>query len=146
MPESLLDEAACDAEHREILRKLGLKSYIIVPLIARGRMLGAITLVSAESGWRYRATELELAEELARRAALAVDDARLYRGRGEIARTLQEGFLPFCLPEIPGAEVGLRYLSAGEVDVGGNFYDLFDVRVDGEADRSEPSSSGGCGS
>src|SRR5919202_1327098 len=114
---------------------------MIVPLVARGRTLGAITLVSAESGRRYGQAELELAEELARRAALAVDNARLYRANIQVARTLQEGLLPSRLPEVPGVEVGLRYLSAGEVDVGGDFYDLFDTRVAQHNGSSKPSSS-----
>ncbi|MDQ4001565.1 MAG: PAS domain S-box protein [Actinomycetota bacterium] len=139
--ESLLEEAARDAEHREILGELGLKSYMIVPLVARGRTLGAISLISAESGRRYRQAELGLAEELARRAALAVDNARLYRDRAQVARTLQEGLLPSRLPEVPGVEVGLCYLSAGEVDVGGDFYDLFETRMVGQNSTSEPSSS-----
>ena len=141
IPESLLDEAAVDAEHREIIRGLGLESYIIAPLVARGRTLGAITLASAESGRRYGAAELELAEELARRAALAVDNARLYSGRSRIARTLQGSLLPSRLPDVPGVEVGLRYLPAGEVDVGGDFYDLFDARIEsqnGDSDSSDP--------
>src|SRR5918997_1068503 len=143
IPESLLEEAARDAEHREILRGLGLKSYMIVPLVARGRTLGAISLVSAESGRRYGEADLELAKELARRAALAVDNARLYRGRTQVARTLQEGLLPSRLPEVPGVEVGLRYVSAGEVDVGGDFYDLFDTRRASQNGSSDPSSSWG---
>ena len=143
IPESLLEEAARDAEHREILRGLGLKSYMIVPLVARGRTLGAISLVSAESGRRYGEADLELAKELARRAALAVDNARLYRGRVQVARTLQEGLLPSRLPEVPGVEVGLRYVSAGEVDVGGDFYDLFEARRANQNGSSEPSSSWG---
>jgi serine phosphatase RsbU (regulator of sigma subunit) len=120
---------------------LGLKSYIIVPLVARGRILGAIALISAESGRRYGQSELQLAEELAGRAALAVDNARLYRVRAQVARTLQEGLLPSRLPEVPGVEVGLRYVSAGDVDVGGDFYDLFDTRTVEQNDSSEPSSS-----
>jgi PAS domain S-box-containing protein len=143
IPESLVEEAARDAEHLEILRRLGLKSYMIVPLIARGRILGAISLVSAESGQRYGPAELELAEELARRAALAVDNARLYRGHIQIARTLQEGLLPSRLPKVPGVDVGLSYVSAGEVDVGGDFYDLFDTRRADHNGSSEPSSSWG---
>ena len=78
IPEPVLEEAARDEEHRELLRELGLKSYMVVPLAARGRMLGAITFVAAESGRRYGEEDLELAEDLARRAALAVDNARLY--------------------------------------------------------------------
>jgi PAS domain S-box-containing protein len=79
IPESALEEAARDEEHRKLLRTLGLKSYMIVPLAARGRMLGAISFVAAESGRRYGEEDLELAEDLARRAALAVDNARLYQ-------------------------------------------------------------------
>jgi PAS domain S-box-containing protein len=78
IPEELLNQAARDEGHREILRELGLRSYIVVPLIARGRTVGAITFVTAESGRRYGEGDLELAEELARRAALAVDNARLF--------------------------------------------------------------------
>ena len=86
IPESGLDEVARDEEHRELLRTLGLKSYMVVPLVARGRMLGAISFVSAESGRRYGEEDLELAEDLARRAALAVDNARLYEeAQNEIA-------------------------------------------------------------
>lgn len=87
IPQPLLEEAAVDEEHRAILRNLGLKSYMVVPLVARGRMLGAISLVAAESGRRYGQTDLELAEDLARRAALAVDNARLYdEAQKEITR------------------------------------------------------------
>ena len=142
MSESLLlEEVAHDAEHHKILRELGLKSYIIVPLAARGRTLGAITFMSAESGRRYGHAELELAEELARRVAFAMDNARLYRARSEVVRTLQGGLLPSRLPDVPGVEVGLRYLPAGEIDVGGDFYDLFDAMGNGESDSSGRSSS-----
>ena len=78
IPDELLDEIVVDAEHGEILRALGLRSYMVVPLVVRGRTLGAISLISAESGRRYGDTDLALARELARRAALAVDNARLY--------------------------------------------------------------------
>jgi PAS domain S-box-containing protein len=84
--DEMLGAAARDEEHLGILRELGFTSAIIVPMVARGRTLGALTLVSAESGRRYGEVDLELAEELARRAALAVDNARLYEeARREIA-------------------------------------------------------------
>ena len=70
--------AARDARHLALLEQIGMVSTIVVPLRARGRVLGALTLVSAESGRRYDERDLELAEELARRAALAVDNARLF--------------------------------------------------------------------
>jgi PAS domain S-box-containing protein len=76
--EELVERAARDERHRELLRKLELRSYMVVPLVTRGRTLGAISFVSAESGRRYGEADLQLAEELARRAAYAVDNARLY--------------------------------------------------------------------
>ncbi len=77
--DELLASAARDAEHLEILRNARLKSYMIVPLIARGRVLGAMTLITAESGRRYGPDDLAQVEHLARRAAAAVDNALLYR-------------------------------------------------------------------
>ncbi|HEX8774503.1 MAG TPA: PAS domain S-box protein [Pyrinomonadaceae bacterium] len=88
--DSMLAEAARDAEHLGFIRELGLKSYMIVPLIARGRTLGAITFVTDESGRQYTEADLSYAEDLARRAALAVDNARLYREAQEANRTKDE--------------------------------------------------------
>ena len=79
IPEEMLTAGAIDQEHLNIIRELGLKSAIVVPLIAHGRTLGAMTLVSTASGRRYTEADLELATELARRAALAVDNARLHK-------------------------------------------------------------------
>jgi PAS domain S-box-containing protein len=79
VPDSLLIASARDAEHLETLRLLGVKSYICVPLMAHGRTFGAITVATSESGRRYDNHDLALAEELARRAATAIDNAQLYR-------------------------------------------------------------------
>ena len=76
--EEMLTTVAYNEEHLELLREIGFSSVIIVPMATHGRVLGTITLVSAESGRRYEEADLGLAEELARRAALAVDNARLY--------------------------------------------------------------------
>lgn len=76
--ESVLEAATSDPEVLKILRELGLKSGMTVPLIGRERALGALTLVMAESGRTYDQADLHLAEELARRAALALEDAQLY--------------------------------------------------------------------
>jgi PAS domain S-box-containing protein len=78
IPAELVEQAARDERHRELLIRLELRSYMVVPLVARGRTLGAISFISAESGRRYGETDLRLAEELARRAAYAVDNSRLY--------------------------------------------------------------------
>jgi PAS domain S-box-containing protein len=77
--EDMLVRYARDAEHLAILRQLNLKSTMVVPLAARGQILGAVSLVSDRPERRYGRSDLALAEELARRAALAVDNARLYR-------------------------------------------------------------------
>ena len=77
--DEMIAAGAVDEEHLRISRELGLKSAMVVPLIARDRTVGAITFVSAESGRRYTDTDLRLAMELARRAALAVDNARQHR-------------------------------------------------------------------
>jgi PAS domain S-box-containing protein len=78
IPPEMIEGAARDEEHGEILKQLGLRSYMVVPLVARGRTLGAITLIAAESGRTYGEADLEFAQELARRAALAVDNSKLY--------------------------------------------------------------------
>jgi signal transduction histidine kinase len=79
IPEEMLVASAVDDEHLKIIRELDIRSAMVVPLIARGRTLGAMTLVSTESRRRYTESDLELAMELARRAALAVDNARLHK-------------------------------------------------------------------
>jgi signal transduction histidine kinase/PAS domain-containing protein len=89
IPDEMLVAGTVDEEHLRISRELGLKSAIVVPLIARERTLGALTLVSAESGRRYRQADLDLAMELARRAALAVDNARLHKAELEARRAAE---------------------------------------------------------
>lgn len=87
----LVAAARSDA-HLSLMRELGPRSTMIVPVIARGRALGAITLVSAESGRHFGQEDLALVEDLAGRAAVAVDNARLYREAQE-ALTLRDEFI-----------------------------------------------------
>ncbi|HEY0006248.1 MAG TPA: ATP-binding protein [Pyrinomonadaceae bacterium] len=88
--DELLVAAARDAEHLQIMREIGITSAMIVPLLAHGRTLGAITFISAESGRRYGDDDLKLAENLADRAALAIDNARLYQSVQEASRIKDE--------------------------------------------------------
>ncbi len=90
IPDSLLEATAQDAEHLKALREFGLASVMIVPLVARGRTLGAMTFVWAESGRRYGPADLALAEELAHDAALAVDNARLYQEAQRLNAELEQ--------------------------------------------------------
>ena len=109
-------------------KELEFTSYMCVPLEARGRVLGALTLVSSGSGRHFGDADLALAVEFARRAGLALDNARLYSERDHVARALQSSLLPPSLPDIPGVGVTARYRAAGEGnEVGGDFYHVFQV-------------------
>jgi PAS domain S-box-containing protein len=123
---ALLEAAALDDEQREIVRQLQMNSAMVVPMTARGRTLGAITFVYAESGRQYGTRELELAEELGRRAGLALDHARLFAREHRAAETLQRALLPDALPDVPGHELAVRYLPSDARDhAGGDWYDAF---------------------
>jgi serine phosphatase RsbU (regulator of sigma subunit) len=125
----LIDAAnITDPELLEVVERLQLSSVMTVPMIARGRTIGALTMVWAESGRHYSEDDLRLGEDLASRAAIAIDNARLYRDRDHVARSLQERLLPKRLPRIPGVDVAARYLPAGDIlQAGGDFYDLFEM-------------------
>ncbi|MGQ0845553.1 MAG: SpoIIE family protein phosphatase [Sporichthyaceae bacterium] len=102
----------------------------VVPLVARGRRLGV--LVAAGHGEAGRLTEdPSLLRDLARIAALAIDNARLYGERAGIAAALEDWLRPRDLPRIAGVDLGARYSAAGEAnEVGGDFYDVFEVDAD----------------
>ncbi|HKH17567.1 MAG TPA: SpoIIE family protein phosphatase [Solirubrobacteraceae bacterium] len=120
--------AALNPTHRSAMLEIGARSNATVPMAVRGQRLGVMTLSTAGSGRILGPEEVAVLEELGRRAALAVDSARLYRQRSTIARTLQNSLLPPLLPEIPGIDAAALYLAAGAAfDVGGDFYDLFSV-------------------
>lgn len=90
IPESLLTSTAVDDEHLRLIRELGLKSAMIVPLRARGKTFGAITFVAAESNRRFGPKDLSFAEEVANCAALAVDNATLLREAQQASRAKDE--------------------------------------------------------
>lgn len=105
-------------------RALHISSLIVVPLRARRQVLGALTLFADGSGRQFDQRDLATAADLARRAALTVDNARLYQHQHDVAEALQRSLLP-RLPEVEGLEAAARYLpsdTAGEV--GGDWYDL----------------------
>jgi PAS domain S-box-containing protein len=87
----MIERVAVDDLHLELLRDLGLRSYMCVPMVARGRVRGTMTFVQAESGRVYDEVDLALAQDLGRRAAVAIDNAELFRQaeeRAEAARVL----------------------------------------------------------
>lgn len=126
--DELLESAVSDPEQLALIRQLGMRSVLIVPLVARGRTLGAITLVTSESQRTYSEGDLIFVRELADRAAIALDTAMLFQERDQVARTLQRTLLPASLPEVDGVEMAAVYRPAGVGDeVGGDFYDAFEV-------------------
>lgn len=129
--DTFLAEVARDPDHLLKLRALGLRSALFAPLTARGRTFGVITLLTDVSGRRLGPNEVILATDLARHAALAVDNARLYEQRSHIASTLQRSLLPPELPPIPGVELSARYRAVGAgLEVGGDFYDALAIGDD----------------
>lgn len=129
VPDSLLVEAAHDEEHLELIRAMQIRSGMTVPMITGGRVLGVMTFVFSESGRVYQQQDLTFAQELAARAATAIENSRLYSERVEVARTLQASLLPEALPEVAGWRFAAEY-RPGErgAEVGGDFYDVFPVR------------------
>jgi GAF domain-containing protein len=135
IPSSLYAVESVTADLVRTLHDLGVEpvSSITAPLRAHGRTLGALTLVAAESGRRFSESDLAVANDLARRAALAIDNAGLYEAQREIAHTLQQSLLPGTLVQPPGMEIAARYRPAGVgAEVGGDFYDAWPV-ADGYA-------------
>jgi PAS domain S-box-containing protein len=112
---------------REAFGRLGARSVLTVPMVARHRTLGAMALVMSTEGRGFTADDVELVQDLARRAALAMDNVRLYQQEHTVADTLQRSLLP-VLPEIAGIRSAAHYVSASTAaDVGGDFYDLLQL-------------------
>ncbi len=125
IPDALLEQSIADREQLEQIRAIGMRSVMMVPMAVAGRTIGAVTLVSAESRRAFDEDDLDFASELARRAATAVENARLYTERAQTALTLQESLLPARLPSVPGWDLASSY-AAGDTaaEVGGDFFDV----------------------
>ena len=126
--DEMLVRLAADQHHLDLLREVGMRSVAVVPMSVGNRILGAMTLVNAESGRTLDDFDLRLAQQVADRAAVAIENARLYSERSSIAHTLQQSLLPEQLPQIPGFELASVYIPAFEsTEVGGDFYDVWEL-------------------
>jgi serine phosphatase RsbU (regulator of sigma subunit)/anti-sigma regulatory factor (Ser/Thr protein kinase) len=132
IPQELIEAAAVDEEHLQILRELGICSGLVVPLTGRTGTFGALTLIYAESDRHYTEADVTFAEDLARRAALAVETAHAFREQSgrlaevtRVAEAAQHAILAAPPPQIGPVALAARYVSAAaEALIGG---DLFEV-------------------
>ncbi len=126
--DEMLVAAARDPEQLQLTRELHLRSVLIVPLSARGHTLGSITLIRTKAGRPYGATDLSVAEDLGRRAGVAIDNAGLFERTRNVALALQRAVLPDALDTIPPWEIATYYAPGGDAEVGGDFYDALGLR------------------
>jgi PAS domain S-box-containing protein len=127
VPDALLVANALDDEHLAALRELNLRSVVSVPLRARGRVIGALSLARTERA-PFEPQEAKLVEELGARAALALDNAALYSRERRAALTLQRSLLPRAIPPLASGTCAVRYLpGAAGAEVGGDWYDVIPV-------------------
>jgi PAS domain S-box-containing protein len=126
-----LARVAQSQEQLEILRALQIRSMIVVPMRVPSRTIGAMSFFTSESRRRLSDVDVALAEQLARRAAVAVENSRLHTQLAEVAETLQNSLLPGELPDVPGWEIAALYRPAEteeRIDVGGDFYEVFEAQ------------------
>lgn len=123
-PDVMKDVVQSD-EHRRLIEETRYQSAAVAPLLARGSTLGAISFLHASRDLRYDEGDLGLLSELADRAALALDNARLYEERGRIAANLQRGLRPPEPPYVEGIDIAVTFDAFGEgMEIGGDVYDV----------------------
>ncbi|MDI5962617.1 SpoIIE family protein phosphatase [Streptantibioticus silvisoli] len=126
-----LNRIARDEEAAGLLAEAGVHSYLAVPLIARGEVLGALDLKRARNPLPFTQDDETLATELAARAAVCIDNARWYQKQRHAALALQRHLLPHQPPERPGLEIAYRYAPAeGPTQVGGDWFDVISLTGD----------------
>ncbi len=122
--DSYISEATSDDELVAAWRRLGMRSCIVVPLAGRRELIGCLTVVRVAAGRDYDAADVEFATDLARRAGLALENARLYAVEHRTALALQRSLLP-NLPDVPGLELSASYVPGSRyAEVGGDWYDV----------------------
>src|SRR6202451_3833498 len=122
LEESILQRLGASPAGRVIAA--GVASFLGAPLIARGRGVGCVIFARAAGSPKFRRPDVTLAGQLAARAALCIDNARMYNRERRIATALQRGLLPGRLAIPPGLEVAHRYLPVGANVVGGDWHDI----------------------
>ena len=122
--DELLAASARDEEHLELMRALNLSSGLSCALKVGDRTFGVISWVAGEGGRRFSEDDLAFGEDLAQRAAIAIDNAQLHSQVRTAALELQRAVLPDELPRVEGWSTSVQYHPAGRTDAGGDFYDV----------------------
>jgi PAS domain S-box-containing protein len=121
----VVDKVSQNEDHLQLMRDAGYNSAAVVPLVARGRTLGALSFLHGHGDLRYDPGDLDFLSELGERAALALDNARLYRERDRVAKSLQRGLRPPRPADVDGLDVSVVFEAAGEgIEIGGDLYDV----------------------
>ncbi len=121
----VIDQVVQSEQHRQLIADARYNSAAVVPLVARGRTLGCLSFLHARGDLRYDPEDLQFLSELGDRAAMALDNARLYRERDRIAENLQRGLRPPGPAEVPGLDISVVFEAAGEgIEIGGDLYDV----------------------
>jgi PAS domain S-box-containing protein len=130
LPEQLEDRTpwSSGTEHLEDLRRFPGRLGMVAPIKSGERLLGTLSIALAPGRRAFGAHDVALVMELARRAATAIENARLFSERTYVAETLQQSLLPASLPNVEGFELAAIYRPAvGGTEVGGDFYDVFET-------------------
>ncbi len=128
--DAFLRATTLNEEHLQLVRDLGFRSYLTVPLVAAGRVLGSVTCVSTTRP--LHRDDLCFTEELAQHVASVIDNARRYESAFRTSQILQSSLLPADLPEVAGVTIETRYLAANRgLEVGGDFYDVLELPTTG---------------
>ncbi len=128
LDDQALRELATDDHHLELMRAAEFRSVIVAPMTVAGRTVGVLSFINQADSRRFGPEDLDTATEVARRAGLAIENARLADERVRVSDALQRELLPPSLPRMPGWEMATMYEPAGEVnEVGGDFYEVFPV-------------------
>lgn len=121
----VMKEVVQSEDHRKLIEDARYQSAAVAPLVARGSTLGTLSLLHARTDLRYEADDLQLLAELAHRAAMALDNARLYEERDRIAHNLQRGLRPPEPPFVDGLDIAVTFDAFGEgMEIGGDLYDV----------------------
>lgn len=122
---TVVEDVVQNDEHRRLMEEAGYNSAAVVGLVARGRTLGTLSFLHASNDLRYDPDDLEFLAELGDRAAMALDNARLYSERDRIAASLQRGLRPPRPALVPGLDIAVVFEAAGEgIEIGGDLYDV----------------------